>query len=293
MKLALTINCWTDEDLMFAQQFGADQVMAQAVLPEGRTAWDARLLSALRNRVEKAGLALAGMDCLPVRLDRAIAGMAGRDEEIETVCRFMRDAGAAGIPLVGCRWGVDEKGPVRQPTGRGGAAVAVHQAELQPGGAGWEIFLCFLERVVPVAEEGGVKLACGPGNSLLGRIEDLQRLVEEVPSSCLGIDFWQGAVALMPGVDLAGAIRWFGGRQKLFLVTLGNSEAFLDEGDTRMLRSLRLYREAGFVGGLRPGPQPGMADDTEWGHKSQAFAIGYLRALLQVVENRKQEEMKR
>ena len=63
------------------------------------------------------------------------------------------------------------------------------------------------------------------------------------------------------------------------------SEAFLDEGDTDMLRVLEAYLEVGFDGVLRPATSPGMLGDTEWGHKGHAFAVGYLRALLQALEH--------
>ena len=35
---------------------------------------------------------------------------------------------------------------------------------------------------------------------------------------------------------------------------------------------------------IRPVRPPGLVGDTEWGHKGQAFSLGYLRALMQVVE---------
>ena len=35
MKLALAVNCWNDEDLMYAKQFGATHVVGEAIAPEG------------------------------------------------------------------------------------------------------------------------------------------------------------------------------------------------------------------------------------------------------------------
>jgi len=265
-------------------------------------------MRALRNRVEKAGLEVVGIDRLPHPLDRAILGAPGRDEEIEATCRFIRDAGAAGIPLIGYDWTPPGGGrPERTPTGRGRAYVASYDATRTVKGAVtitdgqmWENLTYFLESVIPVAEESGVRMACRPDDpfltsgkatGILNSLEGLKRCVETVSSPCHGLDFCQGMVAEMPDTNLHEAIRWFAMRKKIFVVTVRHSrgtrpafsEAFLDEGDTVILEILQIYREVGFDGALRPGPQPGMVGDTDWGHKAQAFSVGYLRALLQSV----------
>ena len=136
------------------------------------------------------------------------------------------------------------------------------------------------------ASAGGV-----PG--ILNSVESLERLLEISPGPHHGLDFCQGAVAAMPGVDLFETIRLFGLKQKIFMVHMhnpkgklpGSTEAFLDEGDTNMVQALQIYLEAGFDGVLRPACTPGMLEDTEWGHKGHAFSVGYLRAVLQALEH--------
>jgi mannonate dehydratase len=316
MKLALTVNCWSDIDLMYASQFGVTHVVAEPAAQAG-VPWDARTLSAMRNRVQKAGLELAGLDGMP-QPNRVGAGPVS-DEEIEAICRFIAEAGMAGIPLVVYSW--DPAGTAvreRLPEGRGRAAVRRYECHTQADPAAaevaWEHLTHLLRRVMPVAEKAGVRMACRAGDPPglpagdgaagwpLDSVEALQRLVDAAPSPFLGLDFRQGVIAQLPGVDLIDTIRRFGGQHRIFLVEIGNLqvkppyavEAFLDERtpqalDTTqegatMLRALQAYQEVGFGGAIRPARPPGLVGDTKWGHKGQAFNLGYLRALMQVAE---------
>ena len=270
MRLALTVNCWIDEDLMFTQQLSATHVMAEAIGPDADGQWDVRTLAALRNRVEKAGLELIGINRLPQQLDRTILGKTGRDEEIEAVCRFVEDAGAAGIPLLCYEWVT---------------STASHDVTQM-----WHHITYFLERVIPVAEKAGVRMAYSPGDALtattgeaaaLNSVEGLKRLMEIVPGSCHGLDFHPSVLVATPGTDVMEAARFFGSNEKIFMITTDN---IINEGDIDILEVLQTCRASGFRGPLRPGRQPAMPPDTDWGHKARALAVGYLRALLQAIE---------
>lgn len=299
MKLALTVNGWVDEDLMFAQQFGADAVVAEAVLPDDGRHWDAGTLSALRNRVEKAGLTLAGLDRLPIPIDRTIQGETGRDDEIETVCRFVEDAGGAGIPILGYAWTLfGDNHPERRPEGRGGVLIASSTHQTPQGSTeARDRLVYFLEGIMPTAEKSSVRMAYCTGDVFesssehvtLHTVEVLQRLLEAVPSPCNGLDFCPAAFVGSPDGDAVDAAHMFGANAKIFMVTIRNLrrqpptliEAFPDEGEIHMPATLHACLAAGFDGPVRPGVQPIMADDTAWGHRAQAFTAGYLRALLQ------------
>ena len=324
MKLALAVNCWNDEDLMYAKQFGVTHVVGEAVAPQGAQ-WNTRLLAAMRNRVQKAGLGFAGIESLPqpyragVYFRRAMRSGPGRDDEIDAICRFITHAGAAGIPLIGYEWtlaSTDEH--QRVPEGRGRALVRKYNRHAQTDPAAveamWQQLICFLQRVIPAAEKAGVKMACrcsapphlpesaDAARQPLDGVEALQRLIDTVPSPYNGLDFRQGVIAQMPGVNLIETIGRFAKQQKIFLVEIGNLqvrppyvvEAFLDERTPQaldatgegasMLRALQAYEEAGFDDAIRPARPPGLVGDTGWGHMGQAFNIRYLRALIQVVE---------
>jgi hypothetical protein len=47
---------------------------------------------------------------------------------------------------------------------------------------------------------------------------------------------------------------------------------------------MQVLVRAGFAGPMRAALPPGMVEDTDWGHKGRAFDLGYLRAILQVIE---------
>jgi mannonate dehydratase len=53
----------------------------------------------------------------------------------------------------------------------------------------------------------------------------------------------------------------------------GNSDMFDDEDP----------KQVGFAGFLIPDHVPQMIDDTPWGHRARAYSIGYMTALLEVV----------
>ena len=274
MKLALTINCWNDEDLMFAQQFGADGILAQAVLPGNGATWDARTLAAMRNRVEKTGLAFIGLADLPKPPGAAVASrLAWTEDEISAACRFIEMAGEAGIPMLSCAW-------------ESGEAAS------------------FLQRAVPAAERADVKLAyrpddmpASPDSGVLDGQEGLDRWLDAFPSPCNGLDLCQELFASAPGGDLLATIGRVAARN-LFLVRMSFrqtpssqppspgavSERVPEDG--RVLRLLQAYRAAGYDGPVLPTGLPAIAGDTGWGHQGHAYHIGYLRALLQVVQRK-------
>ena len=294
MQLALALDAWQDDDLMFAQQLGVTDVLATVNPgPDGRT-WDAALLAGVRHRVETAGLVFAGLEGLWPH-ENIVLGRPGREEEIEKLCGFVRDAGAGGIPLIAYRWGLSDSRRVsRTPAQETPSSITDEQM--------WDHLGCFVSRLVPAAAQAGVRMACHPDDPatasrsravpILNSAEALTRLLDMAPSPFHGLDFCHGCVASMPGVDLVEAIRSFGGRQKIFTVHVGNpggrgpeaAAAFRDEGDTDMVRALQTHVDAGFDGPLRPCRSPGLLGDTEWGHKGHAFSIGYLRALFQSLD---------
>ena len=307
MKLALALDCQQDEDLIFAQQLGVTHIVARIAQAVDTGLENLPPLASLRNRVEKAGMAFAGVDGLRPH-EKIILGQPGRDEEIKSFCQFIQNAGAAGIPLVGYSWALPG-GPqtARIPKGRGESYISARDQQEShltlTSEQAWENLTYFLERIIPAAEATGVKMACHPDDppttsaggipSILNSVESLERLLDISPCSHHGLDFCQGAVAAMPDADLFETIRLFGLKQKIFMAHLSNpkgklpdaTEAFLDEGDTNMVQALQTYLKVGFDGVLRPACTPGMLEDTEWGHKGHAFSVGYLRAVLQALEH--------
>ena len=165
----------------------------------------------------------------------------------------------------------------------------------------WDNLTYFLQCLVPVAEEAGVKLAAHPDDApipsfmgvgrALTSLDDLQRLIDTVPSPNNGLGFCQGTIATMAGVDMIEAIRRFGRQKKIFFAHFRNphgqvpvfDEVFPDEGDTDMLAAVQAYREVGFDGVIRVDHSPGMVDDPRM-ERAFAFQVGYFRGLVDVAE---------
>lgn len=164
----------------------------------------------------------------------------------------------------------------------------------------WENYTYFLKHVISVAEEAGVKMGLHPddppvpllsGTARIFRsVEALKRAIEIVPSDYNGLEFCQGTIAEM-GADVVEAIRYFGGRKKIFYVHFRNvkktvpkfDESFIDDGDVDMFKAMRTYKEVGFDGPIMPDHTPKVVGDTRWGHRGRAFAVGYIKALIQAV----------
>ncbi len=164
----------------------------------------------------------------------------------------------------------------------------------------WEHFTYFLKVVIPVAEEAGVKMGLHPDDPpvpslggvarIMRSVEAFKRVIEIVPSDYNGLELCQGCFSEM-GADVIKAIRYFGSRKKIFYVhfrdvrgTADNFvETFIDEGQTDMFEAMKAYKEVGFDGPMIVDHTPHIVDDTTWGHRGRAYAMGYIKALIDTV----------
>jgi len=275
MKLTLTVDYGYDEHLIFAQQLGTDAVVVS--LAE----WRADLLAGARNRVEQSGLTLAA-----VRLPDAAS------QELEALAAMIEAAGAASVEVLSCGLAVPQQHPGdAEPVGRGGTLVRRYGERGAPDrGALSALVTQALERLDPVAAGAGVRVAWRTGMPPALHLADFRRLLAEDRYPSMGLDVSLGGLV---GADYLAALEEMLDSGRLWLVELNNlagegdaRDAFLDEGAIDIPRVLRLLGRKGYGGVLRAGPAPGMLEDSEWGHKGRAFDLGFLRAVLQVVDGR-------
>jgi mannonate dehydratase len=164
----------------------------------------------------------------------------------------------------------------------------------------WDNYTYFVQAVVPVAEEAGVKLALHPDDPQVPSIagvarimrspEALRRALSILPSECLGIKFCVGCWSQI-GADVVSEVRGFCGQNKVFLVDFRNvrgtvdhfQETFLDNGQEDMAEVMRAFVEAGYDGPIGPDHAARLIGDNARGDRYWAYAIGYMRALLQVL----------
>ena len=312
MRLALAVTPIDDERMKIARQIGVTDVVT--VLPgmEPEDVWELMPLVQLRKRVEDAGLRLSVIEGIPIT-DRIKIGLPGRDEDLEIFCQSVRNMGAAGIPILCYNW-IAVLGVIRTSfttRSRGNALVSsydhgqLEDAPLTEYGTVseeqlWDSLEVFLKRVLPVAEEAGVKLAMHPDDPpvispirgiarMMGTVKAFDRLVEMVPSEANGITFCQGNFSPM-GADVPAAIRHFG--PKIFFAHFRDvkgvvpvfEEAFHDDGQTDMAECVRAYRDIGFDGPIRPDHYPVLEgepqDRPNQGVMGRLFAIGYMKGLI-------------
>ncbi len=316
----------SNEILRVLAGFGVNYICSR--LPSERLDehWSVEGLSRLRERIESFGLVL---DVVPLpmssnyitkaELPNILLGKSPeRDREIDDVCQMIRNAARARVPTL--KYNLTFLGVPRTEStkGRGGAEYSTFVydkakqdppvTEAGPVNADvyWERITYFLERVVPVAEEYKVRLACHPQDpgmprgrgfrgveTVLGSVDGLKRFVSIKESAYHGLNFCQGTVSEMlqnPGREIFDVIRYFGSRGKIFNVHFRNirggflnfQETFIDDGDVDMLKAMRVYKEVGFDGMMMPDHVPKIQGDTN-SYQGFAFAFGYIKALIAAV----------
>ncbi|MGC9948020.1 MAG: mannonate dehydratase [Bryobacteraceae bacterium] len=326
-KLKLgTQNDSSDAALRILSAFGVNHICTTLPSPRMDANWSVEGLTRLRERVESFGIRL---EMVPLPLSSSYIAHAEnpnimlgrspeRDREIDTICQMIRNAARAGIPAL--KYNLTILGVVRsEPSpGRGGAHYSTFVYEkaaldrtLTEAGpisadTAWERIGYFLKRVVPVAEEYKIRMACHPHDPgmppgkgfrgverVLGSVDGLKRFIEIAPSPYHGLNFCQGTISEMlvrPADEIFDVIRYFGARGKIFNVHFRNikggflnfQETFPDDGDVNMIRAMRVYKEVGYDGMLMPDHVPAIDGDAE-GKQAFAYAYGYIQALIQMV----------
>ena len=281
--------------------FGVNNICSALPSEQFDQQWSVEGLTKLRERVESFGIKL---DMAPLPLSSRYITQAEnpslmlgkspeRDQEIDNICQMIRNAAAPACLLLkynGASWKVVRTEPTRRQGGATHSTFVYDKAKQEPlrsDGAGpvdaesmWERISYFLKRVIPVAEEYKVRLACHPHDpelpsdkgyrgvhTVLGSVQGLKHFIDLTPSKYHGLNFCQGTVAEMlknPGAEIFDVIRYFGSRGKIFNVHFRNirggflnfQETFIDDGDVDMLKAMRVYKEVGYDGMIMPDHVP-------------------------------------
>jgi mannonate dehydratase len=241
-----------------------------------------------------------------------------RDRDIEAMQNLIKNCAQVGLPSI--KYNMSILGVLRtgRTPGRGDAMYSTWKlAEAHPNPpltrAGhvdadmfWERITYFLDHVIPTANEYKIRMACHPHdpgvpregyqgvNRVLGTVDGLKKFITIRESPYHGLNFCQGTVSEMledPGTQIYDVIRYFGSRQKIFNVHFRNIrghrndfiEVYPDEGDINFVKVIHLYKEIGYPYMLMPDHVPVAPEDSK-GLQSFAFCYGYIRALIQSVE---------
>ncbi|MET9220044.1 mannonate dehydratase [Streptomyces sp. NPDC088197] len=317
----------------FARQLGLTGVQLHTpdLLPGEDGFWSESELRALKDRCEADGLAIDGLENVPLaHFWKIQRGLPGRDEQIENYLRTIRNLAAVGIDLLGYNflatyvWRTD-----MAAAGRGGAKVSAFDlADVSRGNAlagyrltpdhpvdepatadrMWANHQYFLDAVLPVAEEVGVRLALHPDDppvdvplggiariftspAAIGRARD-----QAGGSPSWGLNLCLGTVSEMAGeesvnevIDLLGPSIFYVHFRDVRGTVPRFSECFLGEGNFNPARVIRRLEDSGFDGFLIDDHVPAMIGDLDtWGDisseaycsRGRAHAIGYLQGVL-------------
>ena len=338
MKLGLGMHPenWSDAHLKMARQFGCESVIAWVPFGPGDGWWHREQFLALKRQAESYGLELAGIENFHwEHMDHIVLAEEGRDEQIENVRKTLRALGEAGIGCMGYSFSVcgvqGYFAEVGNADGRGLSSVKqFDEARVDHSAVPnrhfwfkdeiarrcvegfippvdedefWKRYRYFLEAVLPVAEEFGVKLCAHPDDPPvpvlrgmyrpLTSIEGMRKLLKLVDSPANSLEFCQGTVSTMRGVDIYAAIEEFATAGKIGYVHFRNTsgtlprynEVFIDDGYVDMARAMTIYSRCGFEGTIIPDHTPRVSAENFW-ETGMAFALGYMRGIMQATRKR-------
>jgi mannonate dehydratase len=272
MKVGLTLfgDLLSEDGARFAVQAGASAVvihltryanradpasyLAGGVGPilgdcSDETPWTFDDMAAVVAMLRRHGLAVAALENFsPAFWHAVLLDGPERARQMEGLKRLVRDAGRAGIPVLGYNFSLAGVwGWRRRPLARGGAMTvefdeaAFDAAEPIPDGMVWNMryrpgrpdvppisvgddelwqrLARFLEDLVPVAAEAGVTLAAHPDDPpadalrgtarLVNRAAKYGRLLGLVDSPANGLEFCLGSLQEMPGTDIYETTRHY------------------------------------------------------------------------------------
>lgn len=303
------------KDLSFANELGVSHVYTWVPAERSNVA----ALTALRKRVEEAGLTLFNVGGPLAKCDKIHLALPGRDTAIKEFGDFLYSLGEAGIHTTTFTFEPSGVWSTDPGKARGGALTrAVDAAKLTAEPLShertyteaeiWDNFSYFMERIIPIAEEAGVRLALHPNDPPVKEIagvpclirswESYERAYQIADSDFLGMEFCTGCW-LEGGPDGFGdvqaAIPHFVSRNKVFIVHFRNVssplpefyETFIDEGYQDMHELMQLFHDSGYDGTMILDHSPLMAqassaEGTPYGHFNEvaaAYALGYMKAL--------------
>lgn len=136
----------------------------------------------------------------------------------------------------------------------------------------WDNLKYFLEAIIPVAEEVGVKMAIHPDDPpwpvfgiprIITNREALERVISLVDSPCNGITLCSGSLGANPENDIPELIRYFGGKKRIHFAHVRNIRILgyrsfqetahrSEDGSLDMVEIMKAYYEIGFDGPMRP-----------------------------------------
>lgn len=330
-----------EERLRFAAQIGATGLQMNNPTLPGDVRWEQADVRALVDRVEAAGLKFEAIENVPTHFyHKAMMGLDGRDEQIENYQATIRAVARAGIPVLGLHfmpnsvWTTDRGGRTR-----GGATarqfdLAVVEANVDnlemlrsfmPTTLGrassmplfgkdgiiitedqmWSNYTYFMNAVLPVAEQEGLKVALHPDDPPVPMLGGVARLFYKPDnfkkaydlvgrSEAWTLDLCLGCCSEMEGgkANVTEMIDFFAPKGRISYIHFRDvqgsvpnfTECFIGDGNFDPAEVVVQLAKLGFEGFLLDDHVPKMDGDSDWNHRGRSHAIGYMQGLVRMAE---------
>jgi mannonate dehydratase len=292
--------------------------------------WTVEELKTLRGDIESGGLVLAAVENIdPAHWHDILLDGPQRSQQIEKVKTIIRRLGEAQIPVLGYNFSLAGVcGRVTAAQGRGQAITLGMDGPAEdvpiPNGMIWNMIYDrnaaagnlpaisheelwrrlqrFLEEVIPVAEQSGVRLAAHPDDPPMPTMRQqprlvyqphmYQRLIDLAPSRSNALELCVGTLAEMTEGNIYDAVDQYSKQGKIAYIHLRNvvgkvphyRETFIDEGDVDMIRILAILHRNHFDGVLIPDHTPQMTCSAPW-HAGMAHTLGFMLAAKAAIES--------
>jgi mannonate dehydratase len=313
----------TDEDLEYLERYGVKNKNENFITFHRDYGWDVEEIVEKKEKCASYGVDMEMLAIPTGNLNVNGGGvpnfMLGNreegDKEIELVCNMIRQAAEAGIPAIKyylCA--IENQRTESVPLGRGGSVYSTWDLskadtttprydEPITAEKNWENITYYLEKVIPVATENKIRMACHPCDPwlppnfrgvdrVLGGFEGFQKFIEICDSPYHGLNLCLGCMAEsvnVPCDEVPDIIRYFGSRKKIFLIHFRNifggrnkfQEVWPDEGVMNMHRNMQALKEVGYEHMTVPDHAPGHKNRNR--NEAWAFQFGYIKAMIQAV----------
>jgi mannonate dehydratase len=300
----------TDDDLLFLKQIGLRY--GRLEFGSGDTSFE--YLKATQERFAKYDIKILSGVHYAYRSLNVQLGKPGRDKDIETYQRFLRDCGKLGIPIASYDFHpantyttseVERRGYKTRVFDLDDFRKRVEKQAFEREYSAddiWANYTYFTKAVLPVAEEAGVKLALHPDDPPVAKMNGVAKLfthydgyarAEKIAggSKNWGLTFCVGTWSeggTQMGKDVFQMIKDFGGRGKIFEVHFRNvssplprfEETFPDDGYMDMYQVMKALRQVKFDGPAEPDHVPGLTGDTGIRRAGTAYIIASMKGLL-------------
>ena len=350
IKIGTSAGQPTPENMLYLKQLGVTWV-SLAATPETATAEG---FIHMREQWEEGGFKVynigsgVGPSGSLHNMPEVTLNLPGRDQKIEEYLNYIRYLGKAGIPYSTYAHmgnGIWRSGRATLPRGYTGADCDLSSPNLRGNWAGksyseplshgrvftkeeiWENYTYFIKKVVPVAEEAGVRIGIHPDDPpqpvlagvprcIFSNFEGYKRAIEIANSPNIGVCLCCGSWlegGKMTGADPVEVIKYFGPRKKLFKIHFRNvsaplphfTETLIDDGYFDMSKVMQALVDVDFEGivipdhipalGILPGSEPGRGGNgagrgTPGAYRpniGMAYLIACMNSMLKAAQNHK------